>query len=114
MSRGNKHCGSCKHWGADMVCGNNATAEVGYQTAATYGCRAWECIDLDGETAYRILLQSRSGGRLAATRDALDRATQQVEAIKAHLSAARLALQQEELLEGVRLPELSAREEEQP
>ena len=76
-------------------------------------------IDPDGEAAYKILLQSRSGGKLAAARDALDRAIQQTEAVKAHLSAARLALPQEELLEGVRVehktptaPELSAREEQ--
>lgn len=105
MSRGNTRCRTCKHWGADMICGNNASDAAGYQTAATFGCGAWEVVDLDGETAYRILLQSRSGGRLAAARAALDRAFQQTEAIKAHLTAARLALPQAELLKGVRLPE---------
>ena len=116
-----KECRTCKHWGADMICGSGTAAEQGYRTTPTYSCcRAWECIDLDGETAYQILLQSRSrsGGRLAAARDALDRAAEKAREIQAHLSAVRLALPQEDLLEGVQVErktptvaELSAREE---
>lgn len=65
-----------------------------------------EIIEQERETGQVYVIPARGNCKTAAMKAALERAAEQAEQIKQHLTETRLTPSTEELLEGVRLPEM--------